>query len=175
MDEQTNPFVYGCPVHTEEELADRASEKRQLIADANSGQPVILCAPRRYGKTSLARVVCHVGRDRRRFQGTSGSHVSRRASSLPRRVQRPGHGDDLQGLPPTPRYQRHGFTTKHYLYPHRRRRPGADRGQETRPDRSAPRLLGAGTHEWRLRVLTSDVHASQLGTRTSRCTSNNSP
>lgn len=57
MDEQINPFVYGRPVRNEEDLADRASEKRQLISDANSGQPVILYAPRRYGKTSLARVV----------------------------------------------------------------------------------------------------------------------
>ncbi len=57
VDEQINPFIYGRPVHTEEDLANRASEKRQLIGDANSGQPVILYAPRRYGKTSLARVV----------------------------------------------------------------------------------------------------------------------
>lgn len=57
MDEPTNPFVYGRPIYDDEELADRTSEKRQLIGDANSGQPVILYAPRRYGKTSLARVV----------------------------------------------------------------------------------------------------------------------
>ena len=57
MNEQINPFVYGRPVYSEEELADRATEKRQLISDANSGQPVILYAPRRYGKTSLSRVV----------------------------------------------------------------------------------------------------------------------
>jgi uncharacterized protein len=57
MNELINPFVYGRPVYNEEELADRATEKRRLISDANSGQPVILYAPRRYGKTSLARVV----------------------------------------------------------------------------------------------------------------------
>ncbi|HWS81374.1 MAG TPA: ATP-binding protein [Rubrobacter sp.] len=57
MYEQINPFVYGRPVYDEEALADRATEKRRLISDANSGQPVILYAPRRYGKTSLARVV----------------------------------------------------------------------------------------------------------------------
>lgn len=57
MDEQINPFVYGRPVYSEEDLADRTSEKQRLIGDANSGQPVILYAPRRYGKTSLARVV----------------------------------------------------------------------------------------------------------------------
>lgn len=57
VDEYINPFVYGRPIYSEEELADRSSEKRQLMADANSGQPVILYAPRRYGKTSLARVV----------------------------------------------------------------------------------------------------------------------
>ncbi len=57
MDARINPFVYGRPIYKEEELADRASEKQGLIADANSGQGVILYAPRRYGKTSLARVV----------------------------------------------------------------------------------------------------------------------
>jgi AAA+ ATPase superfamily predicted ATPase len=57
MYDQVNPFVYGRPVYKEEALADRATEKRRLISDANSGQPVILYAPRRYGKTSLARVV----------------------------------------------------------------------------------------------------------------------
>jgi AAA+ ATPase superfamily predicted ATPase len=57
MHERINPFVYGRPVYSEEELADRATEKRRLISDANSGQPVMLYAPRRYGKTSLARVV----------------------------------------------------------------------------------------------------------------------
>jgi AAA+ ATPase superfamily predicted ATPase len=57
MEEPINPFLYGRPIHNEEDLADRAQEKQQLIADASSGQPVMLYAPRRYGKTSLARVV----------------------------------------------------------------------------------------------------------------------
>ncbi len=57
MDEYINPFVYGRPIRREADLADREQEKRELVTDANSGQAVILYAPRRYGKTSLARVV----------------------------------------------------------------------------------------------------------------------
>jgi uncharacterized protein len=57
MDEHINPFLYGRPIQNEDDLADREREKRELIADVNSGQAVIVYAPRRYGKTSLARVV----------------------------------------------------------------------------------------------------------------------
>ena len=57
MDEPINPFVYGRPIQSEDDLADRERETRELIADVNSGQAVMVYAPRRYGKTSLARVV----------------------------------------------------------------------------------------------------------------------
>jgi len=57
MYEQINPFIYGSPILREVDLADRDQEKRELISDVNSGQAIILYAPRRYGKTSLARVV----------------------------------------------------------------------------------------------------------------------
>ncbi len=54
---QHNPFVYGRPITREEDLADREDEKRSVSGDVVSGQAVMLHAPRRYGKTSLARVV----------------------------------------------------------------------------------------------------------------------
>ena len=57
MTVQQNPFVYGRPITREEDLADRENEKRSMRGDAVSGQAVMLHAPRRYGKTSLARVV----------------------------------------------------------------------------------------------------------------------
>lgn len=57
MEAQNNPFVYGRPIRDERNLADRDGEKEELIANARSGQAVMLYAPRRYGKTSLARVV----------------------------------------------------------------------------------------------------------------------
>lgn len=57
MNAQDNPFVYGRPIWNEEELADREGEKQELLANIRSGQAVMLYAPRRYGKTSLARVV----------------------------------------------------------------------------------------------------------------------
>lgn len=57
MEAQVNPFVYGRPILREGDLADRDAEKRSLAANARSGQPTILYAPRRYGKTSLGRVV----------------------------------------------------------------------------------------------------------------------
>ena len=52
-----NPFIYGRPITREEDLADREDEKRSVRGDVISGQAVMLHAPRRYGKTSLARVV----------------------------------------------------------------------------------------------------------------------
>ncbi len=57
VEAQRNPFVYGRPISREEDLADREEEKRALVADVLSGQPVMMHAPRRYGKTSLVRVV----------------------------------------------------------------------------------------------------------------------
>ena len=57
VEAQKNPFVYGRPISREEDLADREVEKRALVADVLSGQPVMMHAPRRYGKTSLVRVV----------------------------------------------------------------------------------------------------------------------
>lgn len=59
MEAQANPFVYGRPILRVEDLADREAEKRSLAANARSGQPTILYAPRRYGKTSLGRVVAN--------------------------------------------------------------------------------------------------------------------
>lgn len=55
VEAQKNPFVYGRPISLEEDLADREEEKRALVADALSGQPVMMHALRRYGKTSLVR------------------------------------------------------------------------------------------------------------------------
>jgi AAA+ ATPase superfamily predicted ATPase len=52
-----NPFLYGRPVERQEELIDRTMEKAELVDCVRSGQPVMVYAPRRYGKTSLARVV----------------------------------------------------------------------------------------------------------------------
>lgn len=57
MTVQQNPFVYGRPITREEDLADREDEKRSMRGDVVSGQALMLHAPRRYGKTSLARVV----------------------------------------------------------------------------------------------------------------------
>ena len=45
-----NPFVYG-------HLISRKEEKRELVADVLSGQPVMMHASRRYGKKCLVRVV----------------------------------------------------------------------------------------------------------------------
>lgn len=50
VEAQKNLFVYGRPI-------SRKEEKRALVVDALSGQPVIMHAPRRYGETSLVRVV----------------------------------------------------------------------------------------------------------------------
>jgi AAA+ ATPase superfamily predicted ATPase len=57
VEAQQNPFVYGRPISREEDLANREEEKRVLMADVLSEQPVMMHAPRRYGKTSLVRVV----------------------------------------------------------------------------------------------------------------------
>jgi AAA+ ATPase superfamily predicted ATPase len=59
MSDMQNPFLYGRPVEHQEELINRASEKAELVDSARTGQPVMVYAPRRYGKTSLARVVAN--------------------------------------------------------------------------------------------------------------------
>ena len=57
MIEQTNPFLYGRPIQHKEQLVDRERELAELSAAARTGQAVMLYGPRRYGKTSLARVL----------------------------------------------------------------------------------------------------------------------
>jgi len=57
MSDTRNPFLYGRPVEHQEELINRAVEKADLIDCVRTGQPVMIYGPRRYGKTSLARVV----------------------------------------------------------------------------------------------------------------------
>lgn len=57
MSVQDNPFLYGRPVESRETLVDRAQENADLLECVRTGQPVMIHAPRRYGKTSLARVV----------------------------------------------------------------------------------------------------------------------
>jgi uncharacterized protein len=57
MNDQGNPFLYGRPVEQAEELIDREDERAELQDSVRSGQPVMVYGPRRYGKTSLARVV----------------------------------------------------------------------------------------------------------------------
>ena len=63
------------PITREEDLADREDEKRSVRGDVVSGQAVMLHAPRRYGKTSLARVVAEGLQE----EGTQGTAVVRRA------------------------------------------------------------------------------------------------
>lgn len=57
MNDQGNPFLYGRPVERADELIDREGERAELLDSVRSGQPVMVYGPRRYGKTSLARVV----------------------------------------------------------------------------------------------------------------------
>jgi AAA+ ATPase superfamily predicted ATPase len=57
MNDQGNPFLYGRPVERADELIDREGERAELLDAVRSGQPVMVYGPRRYGKTSLARVV----------------------------------------------------------------------------------------------------------------------
>jgi len=47
-----NPFRYGA-LALDDAFTDRTAEIAELIADAKSGQDVVIFAPRRYGKTSL--------------------------------------------------------------------------------------------------------------------------
>lgn len=57
MEVQANPFLYGRPLTSEDQLVDREREMADLQSGVLSGQPVMLYAPRRYGKTSLSRVL----------------------------------------------------------------------------------------------------------------------
>src|SRR5215210_755566 len=57
MNDQGNPFLYGRPVERADELIDREGERAELLDSIRSGQPVMVYGPRRYGKTSIARVV----------------------------------------------------------------------------------------------------------------------
>ena len=47
-----NPFTYGA-LALDDAFTDRETELRDLLADMENGQDVVLYAPRRYGKTSL--------------------------------------------------------------------------------------------------------------------------
>ncbi len=72
MNEQTNPFLYGRPLRNAEGLVDRDAELDELLGCVRSGQAVMMYGSRRYGKTSLARVV--EGRAREEF-GIEGVYV----------------------------------------------------------------------------------------------------
>jgi len=49
----TNPFRFGA-LALDQAFADRERELAELIADVRNGQDVVIFAPRRYGKSSLA-------------------------------------------------------------------------------------------------------------------------
>lgn len=57
MNVHQNPFLYGRPVSEEINLVDRVQELSELESQVRSGQSTMLYAPRRYGKTSLGRVL----------------------------------------------------------------------------------------------------------------------
>jgi hypothetical protein len=57
MNEHIKPFLYGRPLERAEQLVDRDAEIGELLGCVRSGQAVMVYGPRRYGKTSLARVV----------------------------------------------------------------------------------------------------------------------
>lgn len=48
-----NPFRFGS-LALDEAFADREEERRELISDLRNGQDVVIFAPRRFGKSSLA-------------------------------------------------------------------------------------------------------------------------
>ena len=48
----TNPFTYGA-LALDDAFTDRETEVRDLVADMENGQDVVLYAPRRFGKSSL--------------------------------------------------------------------------------------------------------------------------
>ena len=51
-----NPFIYGTVV-TGQNFTNRIKETNELIDDIKSGQNIFLFSPRRYGKTSLIKVI----------------------------------------------------------------------------------------------------------------------
>jgi uncharacterized protein len=53
MDKERNPFVFGG-LALDSAFADRETEVRELARDMLNGQDVVVYAPRRYGKSSLA-------------------------------------------------------------------------------------------------------------------------
>src|ERR687888_145616 len=55
-----NPFVYSHPL-SPDDIIDRETETRALLANAVGGHYVRLFAPRKYGKTSLLRRVLRDG------------------------------------------------------------------------------------------------------------------
>lgn len=52
----TNPFTIGV-VAEEETFCNRIAEKKDLLNHARNGNNVVLCSPRRFGKSSLVQVV----------------------------------------------------------------------------------------------------------------------
>jgi hypothetical protein len=48
-----NPFRYGA-LALDESFADREAERAELVSDVRNGQDVVIFAPRRFGKSSLA-------------------------------------------------------------------------------------------------------------------------
>ena len=48
----TNPFTYGA-LALDDAFTDRERELKDLLADVENGQDVVLYAPRRFGKSSL--------------------------------------------------------------------------------------------------------------------------
>jgi hypothetical protein len=63
MNVQVNPFLYGRPLDRVEGMVGRDAELEELLGCVRSGQAVMVYGPRRYGKTSLARVVEGRGRE----------------------------------------------------------------------------------------------------------------
>ncbi len=51
-----NPFTLGLVIE-EDSFCDRLKEKEDLIKHAKSGNKVVLCSPRRFGKSSLVQIV----------------------------------------------------------------------------------------------------------------------
>jgi hypothetical protein len=57
MNVQINPFLNGRLLDSVEGLVGRDTELEEILGCVRSGQAVMVYSPRRYGKTSLARVV----------------------------------------------------------------------------------------------------------------------
>lgn len=51
-----NPFTLGI-VDTEPDFCNRKKELRDLLRHARNGSNVVLCSPRRFGKSSLAKII----------------------------------------------------------------------------------------------------------------------